>query len=61
MAVKKWRKLSGCVINFYLKDSEFIAFKKDTKFLTRYVKGVPFVNSEYTKGTPSLSKWHIKV
>lgn len=32
MAVKKWRKLSSCIINSYLKDSESIAFKKDAKF-----------------------------
>ena len=25
---------------------------KDAKFLTRYVKGVPFVNRRYTKGVP---------
>ena len=30
--------------------------KRDTKFLTRYVKGVPPVNRMETKEVPSLSK-----
>ena len=34
----------------YLKDSAFTTVKKDVKFLTRYVKGVPFVNTRYMKG-----------
>ena len=42
-------KHSGFVIYSYLKDS---AFKRDTKLLTRFVKGVPFVNRRYRKGVP---------
>ena len=34
------------------KDDAFTAVKKDAKFYTRYVKGVPFVNNRYTKGVP---------
>ena len=36
----------------YIKDSAFTAVKRDANFSTRYVKGVPFVNSIYTKGIP---------
>ena len=38
----------------YIKDSVFTAVKRDANFSTRcvHVKGVPFVNSIYTKGTP---------
>ena len=36
----------------YIKDSAFTAVKRDANFSTRCVKGVPFVNSIYTKGTP---------
>ena len=28
--------------------------------ITRYVKGVPFVNRRYMKGGPFLGKWYIK-
>ena len=30
--------------------------KRDAVFLSRYVKGVPFLNGRYTKGVPFLSK-----
>ena len=49
MAVKKTRKISGL-------ESAFTAAKRDAKFLTRFVKGVAFVNRRYTKGVPFLSK-----
>ena len=39
----------------YPKDSAFTAVKRDAKFLSRFVKGVPFVNRKYTKGLPFLS------
>ena len=32
-----------------------LTVKRDAKFLTKYVKGVPFVNRRYTKGVPFLS------
>ena len=48
----KSRKRSIFVIDSYLKDSDFTAVKRDAKFLTRYVKGVPFVNRGYMKGVP---------
>ena len=44
--------LSIFVIDSYLKDSAFTAVKRDAKFSTRYVTGVPFVNRRYTKGVP---------
>ena len=37
------------MIDSYLNDSAFTAVKIDAKCLTRYVKGVPFVNRKYTK------------
>ena len=40
------------MIDSYLKDSAFTAVKRDAKFLTKYVEGVPFVNRRYTKGVP---------
>ena len=40
------------MIDSYLKDSVFIAVKRDVKFSTRYVKGVAFVNRGYTEGVP---------
>ena len=48
------RKRSIFAIDSYLKHCAFTAVKRDTKFLTRYVKGIPFVNRSYTKGVPSL-------
>ena len=42
--VKKSRKLSDFVIYSYFKDSVFTAVKRDAKFQTRYVKGVPFLS-----------------
>ena len=39
----KSRKRSIFVFDSYLNDSSFTAVKRDTKFLTRYAKGVPFV------------------
>ena len=56
LAVKKSIKRSRFVIYSYFKDSAFTAVKRDVKFLTMYVKGVPFVNRSYTKGVPFLSK-----
>ena len=50
------RKLPGFVIYSYLKDSALTAVKRDETFLTRYVKGVPFVNRRYAKGVSFLSK-----
>ena len=38
------------MIYSYFKDSAFTAVKRDVKFYTRYVKGVPFV----------CQKWYIK-
>ena len=41
--VKKSRKRSSSIINSYSKDSTFTAVgQRDEKFLTMYVKGVPF-------------------
>ena len=48
----KLRKRSIFVIDSYLNGSAFTALKRDAKFLTKYVKGVPFVNRRYTKGVP---------
>ena len=48
----KSRKRSIFVTDFYLKDRAFTAVKRNTKFLTRYVKRVQFVNRGYTKGLP---------
>ena len=39
-----------------IQDSDFTAVKRDAKFLARYVKGLPFVNTGYMKGVPFLSK-----
>ena len=38
------------------KDYPFIAVKRDARFETWYVKGVPIVNIRYTKWVPFLSK-----
>ena len=49
----KVEKRSIFLIDSYLKDSAFTAVKRDAKFFTRFVKGVPFVNGRsYTKGVP---------
>ena len=56
MAVRKSRKRSGFVVYSYIINSEFTVIKRDGKFLTGYVKGVPFVNRGYMKGVPFLSK-----
>ena len=56
-----WKKLwkhSGFVICSYFKDSVFTAVKRDAKFWTRYVKGVPLRGP--TKGVPFLSKMMYK-
>ena len=37
------------VIDSHLNDRTFTAVKRNAKFLTKYVKGVPFVNRRYTK------------
>ena len=47
------------MIDSYLKDSAFTAVKRDAKFKTRYVKGVPFVSRMYTKGVPFSRKNYI--
>ena len=52
----KLRKRSIFVIDSYLNGSAFTALKRDAKFLTKYVKGVPFVNRRYTKGGTFLVK-----
>ena len=44
MTVKMSRKLS------YFKDSALTAVKRDAKFVTRYLKGVPFVNRRSKMG-----------
>ena len=44
------------VIDSYLKDSALTAVKRDPKFYTGYVKGVPFINRRYTKGVFFLSE-----
>ena len=56
ISLKTLRKLPGFVIYSYLKDSALTAVKRDETFLTRYVKGVPFVNRRYAKGVSFLSK-----
>ena len=38
--LKKAKKCSGFVIYSYFKDSPFTVVKMDSKFSTRYVKGV---------------------
>ena len=40
------------VIDSCLKDSAFTAVKRDAKFSTMYVNGVPFLNRTYMKGVP---------
>ena len=52
MVVKKSRKRYDFVIYSKFEDSGFTAVKRDAKFSTRYVKGIPFVNRRYTKGVP---------
>ena len=57
IAVKELWKHSGFVICSYLKESAFTAVKRDAKFWTRYVKGVPFLSKMMYKSptpTPSL-------
>ena len=44
----------------HLKDDAFTAVKRDAKFYTRYVKGVPFVNKGVQKGYLFREKWYIK-
>ena len=58
----KSRKRSICVIGSILKDTSFKAVKRDTKFETRYVKGVPNVNriEGIRKGHRFREKWYIK-
>ena len=40
------------MFDYYSKDDAFTAVKRDAKFYTRNVKGVPFVNKRNTKGVP---------
>ena len=62
MSVNMSRKRSGFVIYSYtlcFKDRVLTTVKRDAKFKTRYVKGIPliyFVNRRYTKGVPFPSK-----
>ena len=44
----KWRKRSIFLTDSCLNDREFTAVKRDAKFITTYLKGVPFVNRRYT-------------
>ena len=48
----KSRKRSIFVIDFHLNDSASTAVKMVAKFETRYVKGVVFVITRYTKAVP---------
>ena len=48
----KPEKRSIFVIDSYFNGNGFTTVKRDAKFYTRYVKGVPFVNRRYTKGVP---------
>ena len=38
----------------YFKDPALTVVKGDAKFLTKYMKGVPFVSRKYVKGVPFL-------
>ena len=47
MSVNKSRKRSGFVIysyTLYFKDRVLTTVKRDAKFKTRYVKGIPLIN-----------------
>ena len=55
MAVKK-KKIPSLVVDSYLKDGAFTAVKRDARFYTRYVRGVPFLNTSYTSGVPFCQK-----
>ena len=46
---RKLRKLSVSVIDSYLNDNTLTAVKRDAKFYTNYLKGVPFVNRMFVK------------
>ena len=46
----KSRKRSIFVIDCHLNERPFTSVKRDAKFLSRYVKGLPCVNRRYTKG-----------
>ena len=61
VAMRKSRKHSGFVIYSSCKYSAFTAVKNE-KVLTRYVKGVSFVNRRHMKGAEYLfcEKWYIK-
>ena len=54
VAMKKSRKHSGFVIYSSCKYSAFTAVKMDEKVLTRYMKGVSFVNRRHMKGAEYL-------
>ena len=43
-------KVVQFVIYSYFKENVFTAAKMETKMSTRYVKGVPFINTKYRKG-----------
>ena len=54
-------KRSIFVIDSCLNDNAFTAVKRNAKFETRYVKGVPFFNrSGIRKGYLFREKWYIK-
>ena len=62
IAVEKLRQSSFFGIYSYFKDSAFTVVKRvNAKFLTWYVKEVPFVNRRYTNGLPFLSKMVYKM
>lgn len=45
----------------YSYDGPFTAAKRDAKFKTRYVKGVPFVKKKKAyERLPFLKKWYVK-
>ena len=54
MAVLKSTTCPGFVIFFFIFYSAFTAVKRDSRFLTKYVKRVLFINGRYTKGISFL-------
>ena len=55
MAMMKSRKRSAW-FHSNLEYNAFTTVKLDSKFLTKYVKGVQFVHRRYSKGVPLLYK-----
>jgi len=60
MAVKKSTTFPGFVIFFFIFYSAFTAVKRDSRFLTKYVKRVLFINGRYTKGVTFLPKMEVR-